>query len=657
MGDIEVAPSPEEWAELDQQIDTLLRRRGRIACFTQESFVFPPGMSMIDVEVGFHSLGIPGYAHDRMWAQYADNHKGVCLVFDRAKLVERMQNHFGERLRAGKGVLIHGPVEYIHDQLYYPSRSLSHDELHQMGVEDYVKSHRERFARQLYLTKTGDWANEQEYRFVWIDGEDREDPEFVSIEGCLAEICTGARFPEPYHVNMRQVMERLGIEVHAVRSWNGRLNKYPMFYEPPPPPAPTVVPDDSFGCGGTVTTHILDSAEAHCVLAQSDGKVVVAGGAATRLKNQFLREEGFAIARYEIDGTLDATFGQEGTAVAYFAKLDRGAQALVLRKGGELIAMGTARVEEMGVFALASFKHDGELDDSFGEGGIVTSDFGRRATAQALALQSDGGIIIGGKAPAELPAYAGAQWEPLSTGFKGGVWASIITRYRENGQRDEHFGDGGVVVVPFLGPWTWGLTIQPDDKILLAGTYGRGAAIGIAVARFTPDGEPDTSFGRGGWQAVEGLASGQDRANGIVLQPDGKLIVIGHCSAGDSSRPSSSFAAVRLHPDGSPDEDFGEGGTVVTAFGDEENARAHSAIVRPDGRIICGGYASGLATLVYYTAEGIPDDTFGDRGVGRTSLRWSNGVEALALRSDGKVVAIGTTSGEPGSEFALACFP
>lgn len=408
--DEENAPSGEEFLKINQKIDRILKSSCLISCFTEDA---PDPFPELDPDL-YHrkDLGPQGYEHDRMWAQYAGNHTGVCIFFDRDRLVRRMEEHF--RGRAGR--LLYGPVDYYSevDSRESPFYELSYDEMRHVGVETYARRHQEAFARQLYLTKNPDWANEQEYRFVWIDEDEDEgnEAEYVPIEGCISALCLGAHFPEVYEVNVRTIKQHLSVAVHRVYYSYGKLGIAPAMDDPVVRSVapPTLKPDPAFGVRGTATTAIGDASDAHCVVLQPDNKVVVAGGTATRRSNGTLRNEGFALARYTADGELDATFGDGGIVVtAGVGAFQGGAYALALQPDGKIVAGGTSRKERTGLFALARYEPDGSLDRRFGEGGKAELTIGDNAELHDLALQPDGKIVVAGTSRNErdLPQRAG----------------------------------------------------------------------------------------------------------------------------------------------------------------------------------------------------------------------------------------------------------
>lgn len=222
---VENGPTDEEFFAINREIDRILKNSCLISCFTEDA---PDPSPELDPDL-YHKeyLGPQGYEHDRMWAQYAGNHTGVCIFFDREGLTRSMEEHFRDR----PGRLLHGPVDYVSeiDPHRSPFYELSYAEMRRVGTETYAKRHRQAFARQLYLTKNPDWANEQEYRFVWI-GEGEEEAgaaDYVPIEGCVRALCLGAHFPEVYKVNVRAISERLGIDSYRIYYSYGKLSIVP----------------------------------------------------------------------------------------------------------------------------------------------------------------------------------------------------------------------------------------------------------------------------------------------------------------------------------------------------------------------------------------------------------------------------------------------
>src|SRR5438046_618184 len=152
------------------------------------------------------------------------------------------------------------------------------------------------------------------------------------------------------------------------------------------------------------------------------------------------------------------------------------------------------------------------------------------------------------------------------------------------GDLDTTFGTGGRVVTDFGGSEeTPALALQPDGRIVVAGSSVLVFGFNFALARYNPDGTLDLSFGQGG--RVLTSFGRSERARSLALQPDGRIVVAG--SSGFD------FALARYNPDGSLDSSFGVGGKVTTDFSgtgrfEEE---AHAVALQPDGKIVVAGTA------------------------------------------------------------------
>jgi uncharacterized delta-60 repeat protein len=152
--------------------------------------------------------------------------------------------------------------------------------------------------------------------------------------------------------------------------------------------------DTSFGGDGKVTTAFAarSDAEAFGVAIQDDGKIVAAG-------DSFLQDRSkFALARYNPNGTLDTTFGGDGKVTTRFAtRGDAEAFGVAIQDDGKIVAGGDSIVSH-GKFALARYNLNGTLDATFDGDGKVTTAFATRSDAEAsgVALQDDGKIVVGG---------------------------------------------------------------------------------------------------------------------------------------------------------------------------------------------------------------------------------------------------------------------
>jgi len=152
-------------------------------------------------------------------------------------------------------------------------------------------------------------------------------------------------------------------------------------------------PDATFGTGGVVTTDLGGDEEISALVLQPDGKLVAAGGTYNASTASY---SNFALARYQPDGSLDPTFGTGGLVTTDLGGSDS-INALVLQPDGRLVAAGYNSLTSSHTnFALARYQPDGSLDPTFGTGGLVTTDLGGDDSIGALVLQPDGKLVAAG---------------------------------------------------------------------------------------------------------------------------------------------------------------------------------------------------------------------------------------------------------------------
>ena len=291
----------------------------------------------------------------------------------------------------------------------------------------------------------------------------------------------------------------------------------------------------------------------------------------------------------------------------------------------------------------------GDLDRGFGNGGAVMTNFLASSDDYGfgVAIQPDGKIIIAGQ--------SGVY--PL--------FHSALARYNKHGNLDQTFGTGGKVtaVLDDGGDQLTALALQPDGKIVAAGSLiHNNLTTAFLVARFNADGSLDQTFGSSGG-TVTTFDDPSTEANDVVLQPDGKIILVGTSGAGDYS-DLNDFALARYNSDGSLDQSFGDGGQLKTHFPGVFNtgSRANAAVLQSDGKLVVTGSYKNERTpnefaLARYNADGSLDSTFGNGG--KITARTGTGdafALAVTLQLDGRIVLAGYSSGSQDHDFALACY-
>jgi len=340
-------------------------------------------------------------------------------------------------------------------------------------------------------------------------------------------------------------------------------------------------------------------------------------------------------------GALDPTFGADGmvtTPVGPVGSVDS-AQALAVQPDGKFVAAGTSG----GDFALVRYNPDGRLDSTFDGDGKVTTAIaaGSRPlpdVARAVVIQTDGKIVVAGRAT-----------EGGHTGitFFGDF---AVARYNPNGTLDTTFDGDGKVTTNIIGDDNaYGLALQPDGKLVVAGGV---QGWGFALIRYNADGSLDTTFDGDG-KVTTKLCSASFCADGyrsadLAIQPDGKLVVVGNLAVDDA------FALARYNPNGSLDTTFDGDGKVTTTFGN--GAWAAAVVIQPDGKIVAagGGFFGSVFALARYNTDGGLDTSFDGDGKVTTDVGDGDAAQAVALQSDGKLVAAGYASEGANQDFALA---
>ena len=411
----------------------------------------------------------------------------------------------------------------------------------------------------------------------------------------------------------------------------------------------TGTPDAAFDSDGILITDFGGSVFAGAAavfIDETAGKIIAAGTG----------NSNFAVARYaQADGTLDGTFGIGGKAeadVPHSVQSTEAARAVAVQPDGKIVVVGPTNVDAITQvggdqqFGIARYNPDGTLDAGFGAGGLdgngrVSTNFGLAPngagtvdTPAAVALQSDGKIVVAG------------MTDPVGTDT--GDFA--IARYTTAGVLDTTFdGDGllsgdlgGVEGDSATGVAVQGTVGNPGFRIVVAGTKSLSFPDSdFAVTAYDEFGAPDTSFG--GTGTVTTSFGAMDQANAVATQADGSVVVAGVRQ--DFS--NSDFALARYTSNGNPDMTFDTDGKLTTDIAGHGDV-AYGVAVRELGagevRIVASGQAAGPdGGLAAYTTDGSPDTSFA--GDGELTIDLSSSFDALrgvAIQPDGKIVGLGT---------------
>jgi uncharacterized delta-60 repeat protein len=242
------------------------------------------------------------------------------------------------------------------------------------------------------------------------------------------------------------------------------------------------------------------------VAIQTDGKIVVAGESGNGVDSDLL------VLRYNADGSLDGGFGTGGVVTYDSGRGDAGLALTIQSDGKIVVAGGSNNGTDHDVLVLR-YNADGSLDGGFGAGGVVTRDCGPYAFGWAVAIQSDGKIVVTGEcytAPVHMVDF-------------------LVLRYNTDGSPDNSFDGDGLVGHDTAGGDDAGLAvgIQSDGKIDAAGLRYNGTDDDVGVERLNTDGSRDAGFGTGFGLIFDAGSVQGDSGWGVAIQSDGKIVVTG----------------------------------------------------------------------------------------------------------------------------------
>ncbi|KAA1424334.1 hypothetical protein [Nocardioides antri] len=357
---------------------------------------------------------------------------------------------------------------------------------------------------------------------------------------------------------------------------------------------------------------------------QEDGKIVVAG----------FGPAGGVVQRFLPSGAPDLSFGGDGEVVADFGAPTE-IWGMAVQADGRIVIAGTSAVPadaDDSDLAIARYTASGALDTTFRGDGIARLDLGFRDGAHAVAATPDGKILVAGRSQV------------------GGGFDFLVARFTATGALDGAFSGDGRVTVGFGGvaDEAMDVEVQADGKVVVAGRTDAGGTADhdFAVARLRSGGALDHGFHLDGKVTTD--FGGSDKAAGLALRPDGRLVVAGWRVGGGSD-----FALARYTAAGELDTSFHGDGRLTTAFGATYDY-AKDVAIQPDGRIVVVGSArvspvgDGDFALARYRPSGALDSSFGDGGRVETDVSGYDSLGSLALQDDGRIVVSGAT-GDDGS--------
>src|SRR6185369_17255445 len=328
-------------------------------------------------------------------------------------------------------------------------------------------------------------------------------------------------------------------------TWNWRIARYTI----------DGFLDTTFGNNGSVDKDfgIVDNLSG--VKVQSDGKIVVGG------VSQLPEEDRstLTLARYNADGTLDTTFGDNGI-VRNFAGTWSSSNRIDIQQDGKIISVGSI-VSSPDYAIIDRYNSDGSPDSSFGSNGLVT--VSGRSVLYSVIVQPDGKILAGGQ----------VNDHPT------------LVRLNGDGSFDTTFGNNGIVVVSGLITSVEDVAFQSDGKVVASGGGGSSSY----VWRFNSDGSVDNTFANNGVY-TDTLGSAQTIMPNMYLQPDGAIVLSGNISNTNTNEDQFISAIIRLTSNGALDPGFGNNG-VITAdiVPNGYDSFGPPPVVDAEGRLLIAG--------------------------------------------------------------------
>lgn len=407
--------------------------------------------------------------------------------------------------------------------------------------------------------------------------------------------------------------------------------------------------DATFGNNGKVISNITNGQDkAYGVAIQSDGKIVVAGYSTSSVTGK-----DFAVVRYNSNGTLDGSFGTSGMLTTDIQLgSDDVAYSIAIQLDGKIVLAGFSDNGTNKNAALVRYKTDGIIDSTFGNNGVVITDFEnlQQDEIKVIKIHSlTGNIIVGG-----------------STIISSTVSKPVIARYLSNGTLDNTFNSNGIRLL-----WITNLDYQYLFSVedFVVQSNGKISAVGWRdfpslqwdadywACRVNSDGSMDNTFSGDGVNVYNGSFNGHDRAYSMLLKSNNNILMAGsgHLStlkydftmneigsdgsigswstmadwgsllddiayglaednnghfilAGSSGNATNkSFAIARVNENSSIDNSFGTSGKITTTFESNLLNECFDVAVQSDNKIIAVGYSGGDFAIARYLGDGITD--------------------------------------------------
>jgi uncharacterized delta-60 repeat protein len=334
---------------------------------------------------------------------------------------------------------------------------------------------------------------------------------------------------------------------------------------------PNGILDTGFGTNGE---YIYDGGMGHdiglAIAVQSDDRILVAGTRSSGVDDDVL------VIRLKADGFPDPNFGSNGVFIYHGGYGSDGAADIQLQEDGSIVIAGYSDNDTDSDLLVMRLTAEGILDTTFSGGGTArvddgnSHDFGSR-----LAIQPDQSIVVTGS------SYNGSDYDIM------------VVRFDANGILDQTFGNNGIVLLDGgdydRGS---GVGIDSQGNILVTGLMTQAETdqtdYDIPVFRLDPNGVLDSSFGYNGMALYDG--GSREECYDLEVQCDDSILITGHSGNSDGGVSDWALVVLKYDPNGILDTTFGTQG--VYSYNPTENTEwGYGLVLQPDGKIVVAGQA------------------------------------------------------------------
>lgn len=351
---------------------------------------------------------------------------------------------------------------------------------------------------------------------------------------------------------------------------------------------------------------------ARCLAIQVDGKILIAG--LYDADKYSYGGDGCFVARLNSDGSLDSSFSDDGILVQ---PVNMSISEISIQDDGKIVIAGDALVDSTSRFIkIARFNSNGTLDVTFSDDGVVETHVGDRSSVSAIAVTSDGKILVTGETLTNLGTTA---------------FDFVVVRYNSNGSLDSTFSGDGIVTTDFGGASAtddraYGISVQNNGDVVVVGdssagggfyyssTFNTSVNSDFAIARYSNDGSLVTTFGNDG-KVLTDYGSYSDHAFGVYTQSDGSIVAVGSSFDLPQNRPESEghddVAMARYSANGKLDLTFNVvqrlGGTVTYTENGGDVYLDQQVKVVDSELLSSGSYAGSTLTLARHASPNSED--------------------------------------------------